>query len=493
MRTSRTVNMARTDSNSTDEEGTANSLDIQVPLSLMNATPVPAQRANVSSRIPRKCASENIERYLLSRKNDAFQIATDETATKRSQHPPTSTEGVSGRMPLQPLTESMLNALNNQADSESDTMSAESEISDPTHGAHRFQRPPLGLLPRHSEPGHLDHVASPSRTRMPTDWPTPPSSGNLRNGRHLNSPFMPPTRAPQRDSPTGNHASAPSQSRLRAPENRRVIPFRLPGQNRIQRHVAHERPGQRVGSRATAYSTAEEAYSRPDAQRVQGNRQRDITNRTMMQVSELASRSQTRQHVSQLHPSLQAPGPQSRMVQTSLMNSLSSGVTSPTPDTAQYGLSAGNGVLRTWTPDVFGDTQRDIASPARVMSSMEDSRLYLIKRRRSQARHGIARRLSTRRLPLEVIPPQLTVQNASTSLRASLRKVKSLARRARLVGYDVVPGHWGQGIEFESMEEADKVEKGLQHAVEAWKHTQDQDLDVEYTLRSAAKGKGVCI
>jgi hypothetical protein len=61
------------------------------------------------------------------------------------------------------------------------------------------------------------------------------------------------------------------------------------------------------------------------------------------------------------------------------------------------------------------------------------------------------------------------------------------------VGYDVVPGHWGQGIEFESMEEADKVEKGLQHAVEAWKHTQDQDLDVEYTLRSAAKGKGVCI
>ncbi|OTA06663.1 hypothetical protein A9Z42_0074400 [Trichoderma parareesei] len=89
--------MGRTDSNSTDEEGTVNSLDIQVPLSLMTATPVPAQRADVSSRIPRKCASENIERYLLSRKNDTFQIATDETATKRTQHPFTSTEDISGR------------------------------------------------------------------------------------------------------------------------------------------------------------------------------------------------------------------------------------------------------------------------------------------------------------------------------------------------------------------------------------------------------------
>ncbi|KAL7807839.1 hypothetical protein V8C26DRAFT_439204 [Trichoderma gracile] len=390
MRTSRTVNMARTDSNSTNEEGTANSLDIQVPLSLMTATPVPAQQA---------------------------EIATDETATKRSQHPNTSTEDISGRMPLQPLTESMLNALNNQVDSESDTMSAESEISDPTHGTHR-----------------------------------------------------PPMRTPQRDSPTGNHAPAQSQSRLRAPEHGR-------------RQVAHERPGQRVGSRATANAIVGET----------GNRQRDVTNRTTMQVSERASRPDTRPHVSQLRPSLQVPGPRSHIVQTSLMESLSFGVTSPTPDTARYGLNASNGVLQSRTPDIFRDTQQDSAPPAGVTRNTEDPRLYLIKRRRSQARHGIARRLSTRRLPLEVTPPQLTVQNASTSLRASLRKVKTLARRARLVEYDGVPGNWGQGIEFKSMEEADKVEHGLQHAVDVWKQTQHQDIDVEYTLRSAAKGKGVCI
>ncbi|TFB04405.1 PMS1-like protein [Trichoderma ghanense] len=492
MRTSRTVNMARTNSNSTDEDGIANSLDIQVPLSLMTATPVPAQRADVSSRIPKKCASEDIERYLLSRKNGTFQIATDDTATRKTQHSSKSIESISGRMPLQPLTESMLNALNNQADSESETMSAGSEISDPNHGAPRFQQPSPGLIHRSFEPGPME-VISPPRARIPTDWPTPPSTGNLRSGRSLNSPLRPPMRTSQRDSPTGNHAPAHSRPRLTAPEDGRVIPFRLPGQNRIQRRVAHERPGQRVGSRADANSNIEETRSQPHALSVQGNRQRDVANRTMMQVSELASRPVTRQHVSQLRPFLQVPGPQSQIVQTSLMESLSSGVTSPMPDTAQYGLSAGHSVLQTSTPDIFRDTQQDTAPPGKVIDGTEDPRLYLIKRRRSGARHGIARRLSTRRLPLEAIPPQLTVQNASTSLRASLRKVKSLARRTRLAGYDAVPGHWGQGIEFKTMQEADKVEQGLQHAVEVWKQAQDQNVDVEYTLRSAAKGKGVCI
>ncbi|PTB69911.1 hypothetical protein BBK36DRAFT_1110711 [Trichoderma citrinoviride] len=460
MRTSKTVNMARTNSNSTDEDSTANCLDIQVPLSLMTATPVPAQRADVSSRIPKKCASENIERYLLlRRKNDTFQIATDETATKKPQHLSTSTGIISGRMPLQPLTESMLNALNNQVDSESDTMSAASEISEPTH---RGQR----------------------------DWPTPPSSGNMRSGRGLNSPFRPPMRTSQRNSPTGNHAQVHARPRIRAPENGRVIPFRLPGQNRIQRQVAHEHLNLRVGSRATANSNTAETRSQPHAQRGHGNRHRDNANQALMQVSELASRPDTRQHVSQLRPSLQGPGPQSQTLQTSLMESLSFGVTSPMPDTAQYGLNAGDNVLQTWTPDIFCDTQQDIAPPGRVINSTEDPRLYLIKRRRSRARYGIARRLSTRRLPLEVIPHELAVQSASTSLRASLRKVKLLARRARLLGYDVVPGN---GIEFNTMKEAGKVEQGLQHAVEAWKQTQDQAVDVEYTLRSAAKGKGVCI
>ncbi|KAL7810534.1 hypothetical protein V8C44DRAFT_117465 [Trichoderma aethiopicum] len=493
MRTSKIVNMARTNSNSTDEEGSANSLDIQVPLSLMTAPPVPAQRADASSRIPPKGALENIERYLLSRKDDTFQIATDETATKKRQHLSTSTEHISGRMPLQPLTESMLNALNNQVDSESETMSAGSELSDPTRGTARLPRPSPSLMPPSFEPRPLEHDMSPPRPRMPTDWPTPPSSGNLRSGRPLNSPFRPPMRTSQRDSPTGNHAPAHPRPRPRAPENGRVIPFSLPGQNRIQQHVAHERPGQRVGSRAAANSGAERTRAPPHAQRAQGNRQRDIASRNMMQVFELASRPDTRQRVSQLRPSLQLPGPQSQIVQTSLMKSLSSSVTSPMPATAQTGLSASHDVLQAWTPDIFRDTRQDTAPPGGAVNSTEDPRLYLIKRRRSRARHGITRRLSTRRLPLEVIPPQLTVQNASTSLRASLGSMKSLARRARLVGYDAVSGHWGQGIEFKTMEEADKVEQGLQHAVEVWKQTQDQDVDVEYTLRSAAKGKGVYI
>ncbi|RFU75605.1 dna mismatch repair [Trichoderma arundinaceum] len=507
MRTSKTVNMSRTKSSSTDEDSTINSVDIQVPRSLTTATQVPlARRAGGGAKIPKLSASENIKRYLISRENEAFPIATDETATKRTKLPSplTSPPAAVGRMPLQPLTESVLNVLNDQIESESEASSAELEVlesinnletaSDTPQGQQRAQRISPNPMLSPLELGPLE-PHSPSQLRSVTEWPTPPSSGLLRGARPFVSQFRPLQRPPQRDSPTGNTISH-ARPRFRATERDRVIPFTLPGQNR-QRPAAHRQTAQRTATLSTPRSNVGETRLQLHAQGVHRfNHQRDNSTRDFMRVSKLASQPDIRDHVSQTNlPSLDGLGRRSHLMQRDLMKGLSPSVTL-TARMTQDVPNADGGASTTQTRDSIPlsdasvhDAPQDTAPLRKMSGGIEDPRLYLIKRRRSQARHGIARRISSRRLPLEAIPNRLTMQNASTSRRISLRKVKTLARQARLLRYDDITGDWGYAIEFKSMEEAGKVESRLQHAVESWQKTQNQAIEVEYKLRSAAKGK----
>ncbi|KAL7958215.1 hypothetical protein V8C34DRAFT_324376 [Trichoderma compactum] len=475
MRTRKTVNMFRTNSNSTDEDGTADRVEIRVPQSLTTATIPSNKRAGGSLRIPNTSVSENIERYLLSSKNATFQIATDETATRRTQ--PASVTSTSptkfpGRIPLQPLTESMLNAMNGQAESESDTLSAGSDIPEPNHNTQSIPEP-------------LEY-GSPHQSRSVTEWPTPPASGNLRSARAFNSPFGPPLETSQRDGPTGNIAN--TRPRLRIPESGRAIPFTLPGQTRIQRPTVLGRTTQQVGSVGTPRSNADIGVNYPQLhpQRVHGlSRQRDM-DQNLTQDAGLASRQDTRDDVSQPHLSLHQPDRHSPFLQTPFMRALPPSIT-PASNTGQGDPSAGDGVSAVQMPDISpADLVRyeppDITPLDNKNDDKEDSRLYLIKRRRSQARHGIARRISSRRLPLEVVPNHLTMKNASTSLEPSNRKVKSLVRRALLLDYGTLLGNRGPTVGFQSMVEVTKLEQRLHNVVESWKQTQNQPVEVEYKL-----------
>ncbi|PTB36909.1 hypothetical protein M441DRAFT_72973 [Trichoderma asperellum CBS 433.97] len=497
MRTSKIVNMSRINSNSTDEDCTINSVDIQVPVSLMAASQIsPGRRPQV----PRISASENIERYLLSRKNEGFKIATDETATRKSDlqtGPPESPPGIFNRKPLQPLTESMLNAMNGQPDSESDVSSAEPEmltLDDNTErtinaNAREERAQQISPVPTPSSPDHEPlALRSPRQLRSVAEWLTPPSSGPLRNVRLSNSSFRPQQRTTARDSPTGNVAVRPWP---RAPQSGRTIPFILPGENRNRRRLTHnETIEQEVDiPRDNPRETRAQLYF----QGVQGlNRQQDRTTNAFELASQLDT---TRRPVSHKNFFSHEPGHHSHIIQTSLLDSQYSGDI-PSSRRAQEVLNARDNLSATPQRDirpsieasVCGDSQN--RAPFRnTHGKLEDPRLYLIKRRRSQARHGIARRLSSRRLPLEVTPIHLAMQSSSTSRRLSLRRVKTLARQTRLQGYDIVPGDWGNAITFKSMEEAGKVESRLQDAVDSWKQTQNQAIEVEYKLRSAAKGK----
>ncbi|KAL5088848.1 hypothetical protein Trisim1_006264 [Trichoderma cf. simile WF8] len=508
LRICKTVNMFRTNSNSTDEDSAADTVEIQVPQSSMTATIPSSKRAGGSLQIPNKSVSENIERYLLPSKNATFQRATDETATKRTQPASvtsTSPTNLPGRIPLQPLTESTINAMNGETESESDTLSAGSDIPEPNNNTQSIvatnqtdriiQRTSLNptLSPLELEP--LEY-GSPNQLRSVTEWPTPPASGNLRSARPFNSPFRPPLRASQRDSPTGIIAN--TRSRLRAPESGRVIPFTLPGQTRTQRPTVLGRTTHQVGLAGTSRSNAETGVTYPQLhpQRVHGlSRQRDM-DQNLTQDAELASRQDTRDDVSQPHFSLHGPDQHSPFPQTPFMRALLLSIT-PESNTAPGDPSAGDDVSTVQMPDTISPAAlvriepRDVTPSDNKNDNIEDSRLYLIKRRRSQARHGIARRISSRRLPLEVVPNHLTMLNASTSLRPPVGNVAELLfRRADWLDHSARKGEWGYAVEFQSMGEVTKLEQRLHNVVESWKQTQNQPVEVEYKLRSAAKGKG---
>lgn len=499
MRTSKIVNMSRTSSNSTDEDSTINSVNIQVPLSLMTAAQTPPRQ---KPQVPKISVSENIERYLLPRKNEDFQIATDETVTSKTrwrrnllESPP----GISDRMPLQPLTESMLNAMNGQSESESDVSSTELETStldDDTERAtnvnpreERAQQ--ISLVPT---PPSLSQEPlafhSPRQPRSVAEWPTPPSSNFLRNGRSSNHPFRPPGRPSERDSPTGSIAVRP---RPGAPPTGRAIAFTLPGENRNRRRATHYETGEREVE--TSRADPRDNRPQPYFQGVQGlNRREDSTTN----VYDPASQSDTRrQNAPQPNFFSHGPSHRSHTIQAPLVDNRPPG-TILRPRVAQD--RSRDSLPVTPQRDIRPSIKASVCdkSPKRTPTGdtdddFEDPRFYLIKRRRSQASHGIVRRMSSHRLPLSVTPNHLAMYNTSISRKISLRKVKNLAKQTCLQGYDIISDDRGNAISFGSMEEAGKIASSLQDAVDSWKQTQSRVIEVEYGLRSAAKARNVAL
>ncbi|KAL7922709.1 hypothetical protein ACQKWADRAFT_320655 [Trichoderma austrokoningii] len=486
MRTSKIVNMSRTSSNATDDDNTINSVDIQVPLSLKTAPQIPPRP---KPPVPKISLSENIDRYLLPRKSEDFQIATDETATEKSglrRILPESPPGAFGRMPLQPLTESMLNAMNGQSGSESDASST-STLDDNIERTNNVnpreeraqQTSPASTLPLRDY--ELSAFYSPRQSRSVAEWPTPPSSGLLRGGRSSNPLFGLPLGPAEGESPTGNPAV---RRRPRGPPTRRVIPFTLPGENRNRRRATHDqtrereadlsRATPRVTPRATLRSNRPQLFFRG----VQGLRRQE---RSTINASGPASQMETmRQNVSQ--PSILSPGRgrRSHRIQAPLPDSQPPGAI-PRSRAARDGSNAHDS--RSVTP--HRDTRPSIKDAARAPSAntndeLEDPRFYLIARQRSQARHGIVRRISSRLLPLSVTPNDLATHNLSISIKISLGKIEKLATQICFQGHDIAPEGQGTAVTLKKLREDGKLETCIQNAVDLWKKMQNQAIEVEY-------------
>lgn len=206
MKTVSRVNMARKDSDNTDEFGMDETVDILIPPRPPKAEPSP-ERSKLKLR-----KGPDIQRYFQSTRNQDFQIACDDTATvgeRGSVQDALQAERPSPnfRRPLEPLSESALNRMQGELEAAGSQSSAdEVEVLRPHH-------PPGGDLDALfsqrgqsvvavDEQGERDrrsalspraipsarslvprHLPSSPRTNRPNPFPTPPSSGPPRGER----------------------------------------------------------------------------------------------------------------------------------------------------------------------------------------------------------------------------------------------------------------------------------------------------------------------
>ncbi|KJZ76540.1 hypothetical protein HIM_03876 [Hirsutella minnesotensis 3608] len=206
MKTASRVLMARTESNVTDDFGIADNVQVVIPNR-------PA-RMDLAAERPRAPVRKNngILRYFPSKQGQDFQIACDETATAAAA--PAAVNQVSfetgARLPLQPLSESALNQMQEKLGAESEAWLDEPQSAIPRQilPSHLFALgPPVELnlpaLGRRVGPeslqesprtrpaihqGTLPHISSSPRVNVLNPFPTPPSARPLRGMMPSNRP-----------------------------------------------------------------------------------------------------------------------------------------------------------------------------------------------------------------------------------------------------------------------------------------------------------------
>lgn len=129
--------------------------------------------------------------------------------------------------------------------------------------------------------------------------------------------------------------------------------------------------------------------------------------------------------------------------------------------------------------------QRRHSSIATSKSEESDPRRLLIKRQRISTEGGRLKRIASKKLPFETIPQvDLTVK---LSIKARIRMSE-----LRIATWEFMSSgraaEQDSAMQFSSMEEVDKVNELLKHTTETWL-CEDSSIEVDYTLRSGAKGK----
>ncbi|KAI6770605.1 hypothetical protein HG530_005234 [Fusarium avenaceum] len=108
-----------------------------------------------------------------------------------------------------------------------------------------------------------------------------------------------------------------------------------------------------------------------------------------------------------------------------------------------------------------------------------------MKRQRIFKEGGRLRRIASKKLPFETIPQNDFTMKLSIKARVQMGELNAVAVEF-MASSRATERHLP--IRFENMEEVDKVDKLLKLAVESWLK-ENPSIEVEYTLRSEAKGK----
>ncbi|KND90259.1 hypothetical protein TOPH_05148 [Tolypocladium ophioglossoides CBS 100239] len=213
MRTITRVDMARKESNTTDENSADELVCVQIP------RPPAKSKATSEQPRPQPRLSEDIHRYFQPSRRQDFDIACDDTATANelseadALSQPARREPAN-RPPLQPLNDSEVNRLRGELESVSEFSDVEPEILRPFHEPQgdldtpfarrgqnvigrdefleRIGRPsPPSLSNLLTSNTAVDNLPSSPRPNEHASLPTPPSSDPIRGERPPNPPFQP--------------------------------------------------------------------------------------------------------------------------------------------------------------------------------------------------------------------------------------------------------------------------------------------------------------
>lgn len=129
--------------------------------------------------------------------------------------------------------------------------------------------------------------------------------------------------------------------------------------------------------------------------------------------------------------------------------------------------------------------QRCNSSMTSSVSEESDPRRLLMKRRHICAEGGRLKRVASKKLPFETIPQDDLTVNLSVKARVRMSQLRDATLEFmssdRATEKDPV-------IQFNNMEEIDKIDGLLRRVTESWLE-RDSSIEVEYILRSGAKGK----
>ncbi|KAF5240537.1 hypothetical protein FAUST_4296 [Fusarium austroamericanum] len=500
MRTKLCINLSRRDSDSTDIDGTDGLVPVQV--TPRRAASPPKEQLYSHSRLRTMTLgrrSEDIGSYFRPVRDKPIVIATDETATPENTQLGDSLASPceTNRRPLKELTQSEVNTF--QEDEEEDFSDGESLIELPP------TEPALGPSPRTS-PRRMAPPRMPNSPFRPLTRPQ--QSSSLDTGLELlpNLQTPPPSDPRRVDNSTRRDSrrnSANVFTRGQRPSQSSMVPSpnrtgdQGPRQSRIH-----------VGSGPTA------SYNRRRSEQIgRGNglagRRNAPTSRDSSDahlkdwLHNIHANSEDQEAYS--HPRLSIEESQgqipldkaseqqndihwSHSIQALLMRT-------PPPRGERSGNETQNEhyqVLDHSQDLCNGDINPRPAKRQRHDSSITtptdeepDPRQLLIKRQRIHTGGGQLKRIASKKLPLETIPQaDLTVNlsaNASIQMSALVNAALEFMRSGRAAEQD-------SAIRFDNMAEVDKVDELLRHATESWL-SGDSSIEVEYMLRSGAKGK----
>lgn len=127
--------------------------------------------------------------------------------------------------------------------------------------------------------------------------------------------------------------------------------------------------------------------------------------------------------------------------------------------------------------------------PESLTERRPDSRLYLIQRQQSCARHGQIRRMSTKRLPFKNMDISRQTCNMTTTISHHSQHIQLLMSRHSVFEPYTTNGSFVISLPFRSLSDIKAIQRPLQLSVHSWMKQKAMSGHVEYTLQSEAKGK----